>query len=147
MGERVAPNKVGGERRGKCASEGGSMRDTSSTCVSSSMWKLSSGSPHSSKTASGLSIPSGQSSPSLSCVSSTYIHHHHRRSFRSRVVIALIGLLLIRANHACFRREGWNWRTREDWRFSRLGDQHGKHLFFLAVISWHVLLVGITRPI
>ncbi|KAL5699430.1 hypothetical protein ACHQM5_030336 [Ranunculus cassubicifolius] len=69
---------------------------------------------------------------------------------RSRVVIGLTWLWSVRLTHSYFRREGWEWGKREDWRFGEMRKQYGKHWwwisFFVVYVSQQVFLMGICLP-
>lgn len=70
--------------------------------------------------------------------------------WRSRMVIFLTWVWSIRLTHNYFRRENWQWGIREDWRFSDMSRQYGKHWwwisFFAVYLSQQVFLMGICMP-
>ncbi|WCJ22557.1 hypothetical protein M5689_004641 [Euphorbia peplus] len=70
--------------------------------------------------------------------------------WRSRIVIALTWIWSLRLTHNYFRREKWQWGAREDWRFSDMRGQYGKHWwwmsFFSVYLSQQVFLIGICLP-
>ncbi|KAF9616286.1 hypothetical protein IFM89_029062 [Coptis chinensis] len=70
--------------------------------------------------------------------------------WRSRIVILLTWVWSIRLTHSYFRRENWQWGEREDWRFSEMRKQYGKHWwwvsFFVVYVSQQVFLMGICLP-
>ncbi|KAK9145927.1 hypothetical protein Sjap_005830 [Stephania japonica] len=70
--------------------------------------------------------------------------------WRSRVVILLTWVWSIRLTHSYFRRENWEWGAREDWRFTDMRKQYGKHWwwisFFAVYVSQQIFLIGICLP-
>ncbi|XP_077247460.1 uncharacterized protein C594.04c-like [Tasmannia lanceolata] len=70
---------------------------------------------------------------------------------RSKVVIFLTWVWAIRLTHNYFRRERWQWGSREDWRFTDMTKQYGKHWwwvsFFAVYLSQQVFLIGICLPL
>lgn len=70
--------------------------------------------------------------------------------WRSRIVIALTWVWSLRLTHNYFRREKWQWGVREDWRFTDMRGQYGKHWwwisFFSVYASQQMFLVGICLP-
>ncbi|GAV71412.1 DUF1295 domain-containing protein [Cephalotus follicularis] len=70
--------------------------------------------------------------------------------WRSRIVIVLTWVWSVRLTHNYFRREKWQWGAREDWRFTQLGRQYGKHWwwvsFFAVYASQQVFLIGVCLP-
>ncbi|KAK2993128.1 hypothetical protein RJ640_006815 [Escallonia rubra] len=71
--------------------------------------------------------------------------------WRSRVVILLTWVWSIRLTHNYFRRERWQWGAREDWRFTDMRHQYGKHWwwvsFFAIYCSQQVFLIGVSLPL
>ncbi|WVZ19490.1 hypothetical protein V8G54_006812 [Vigna mungo] len=69
---------------------------------------------------------------------------------RSRTVILLTWVWSIRLIHNYFRREKWQWGAREDWRFTDLSHQYGKHWwwasFFAIYVPQQVFLIGLSFP-
>jgi len=69
---------------------------------------------------------------------------------RSAVVIALTWVWSVRLTHNYFRRERWEWGEREDWRFSSMRVEYGKHWwwvsFFAVFVSQQIFLMGICLP-
>jgi steroid 5-alpha reductase family enzyme len=68
---------------------------------------------------------------------------------RSWLMLGLLWVWSLRLTHSYFRREGWAFGAREDWRFSDK-RRTGKHFWwtslFYAFFSQQVLLVGLTLP-
>ncbi|KAF8379877.1 hypothetical protein HHK36_027342 [Tetracentron sinense] len=78
-------------------------------------------------------------------------HPFARFSFwRSTVVMILTWVWSIRLTHNYFRRESWEWGAREDWRFTDMRKQYGKHWwwasFFAVYLSQQAFLIGICLP-
>ncbi|KAM7468999.1 hypothetical protein LguiA_007182 [Lonicera macranthoides] len=71
--------------------------------------------------------------------------------WRSRVVIFLTWIWSVRLTHNYFRRENWEWGAREDWRFTDMRHQYGKHWwwvsFFAVYLSQQVFLIGVCLPL
>ena len=71
-------------------------------------------------------------------------------ALRSRISITLLWLWAGRLTHSYFRREGWRIGWREDWRFALYRQQLGlwwyPASFFIAYISQHAMLIGLTLP-
>ncbi|CAN1157017.1 Uncharacterized protein C594.04c [Linum perenne] len=69
---------------------------------------------------------------------------------RSGIVVAMTWLWSLRLTHNYFRREKWQWGAREDWRFTDMSRQYGRHWwwisFFSVYVSQQVFLMGITLP-
>lgn len=65
-------------------------------------------------------------------------------------MIALTWIWSLRLTHNYFRREKWQWGVREDWRFTDMRGQYGKHWwwisFFSVYASQQMFLVGICLP-
>ncbi|KAL2893463.1 hypothetical protein RDABS01_009372 [Bienertia sinuspersici] len=55
--------------------------------------------------------------------------------WRSRVVIILTCLWSLRLSHNYFRRENWQWGAREDWRFTDMRQQYGKHWWWVSFFA------------
>ncbi|XAR67485.1 3-oxo-5-alpha-steroid 4-dehydrogenase (NADP(+)) [Bertholletia excelsa] len=70
---------------------------------------------------------------------------------RSSVVILMTWMWSIRLSHNYFRREKWQWGTREDWRFTDMRKQYGNNWwwisFFSVYLSQQVFLIGTCLPI
>jgi steroid 5-alpha reductase family enzyme len=47
----------------------------------------------------------------------------------------LIWVWSIRLTHNYFRREKWEWGKREDWRFSDMRKQYGKHWWWISFFA------------
>lgn len=58
--------------------------------------------------------------------------------WRSRIVILLTWVWSIRLSHNYFRREKWQWGAREDWRFTDLSHQYGKHWWWASFFAVYV---------
>ncbi|KAL5062528.1 hypothetical protein RYX36_024265 [Vicia faba] len=71
--------------------------------------------------------------------------------WRSKVVIFLTWVWSIRLTHNYFRREKWQWGAREDWRFTEMSQQYGKHWwwisFFAVYVSQQMFLIGLSLPL
>jgi len=72
-------------------------------------------------------------------------------STRSVLVLAVLCVWSARLTHSYFRREHWTFGAREDWRFLELRKQYPRtwwwSQFFLAYVSQHVFLFGISAPL
>ncbi|GJP32351.1 hypothetical protein CLOM_g16948 [Closterium sp. NIES-68] len=70
---------------------------------------------------------------------------------RARLVRVVLLLWSARLTHSYLRREQWRWGWREDWRFSDMRRQYGRHWWWLSFplvyVFQHVLLVGLTLPL
>jgi len=70
---------------------------------------------------------------------------------RSVLVLAVLCVWSARLTHSYFRRENWTFGAREDWRFDSLRTQFPRtwwwSQFFLAYVSQHAFLFGITLPL
>lgn len=71
---------------------------------------------------------------------------------RSNVSLGLLGVWAARLTYSYFRREGWQFGAREDWRYADMARQLGGLCwplvsFFAVGVAQHVLLVGITLPL
>ncbi|KAF3790430.1 Uncharacterized protein EJ110_NYTH16601 [Nymphaea thermarum] len=81
-----------------------------------------------------------------------YASHPYQRSDskRSRTIVWLTWVWSIRLTHNYFRREGWAWGDREDWRFADLRKKLGGHWwwvsFFAVYVSQQAFLIGICLP-
>ncbi|WJX80475.1 hypothetical protein P8452_63469 [Trifolium repens] len=75
----------------------------------------------------------------------------HYNCWRSRIVILLTWVWSIRLFHNYFRRENWQWGAREDWRFTDMSQQYGKHWwwasFFSIYLPHQLLLIGLSLPL
>ena len=58
--------------------------------------------------------------------------------WRSRIVIALTWAWSLRLTHNYFRREKWEWGSREDWRFTDMRGQYGKHWWWVSFFAVYV---------
>ncbi|KAL5061376.1 hypothetical protein RYX36_032980 [Vicia faba] len=71
-------------------------------------------------------------------------------SWRSKIVIFLTWVWSIRLFHNYFRREKWQWGSREDWRFTDMSQQYGKQWwwasFFSIYLPHQLLLIGLSLP-
>ena len=69
--------------------------------------------------------------------------------WRSRIAILLTWVWSLRLTHNYFRREKWQWGAREDWRFTDMRCQYGKHWwwvsFFAVYVSQQVYLYVYIR--
>jgi steroid 5-alpha reductase family enzyme len=74
----------------------------------------------------------------------------HYDFWRSRIVILLTWVWSIRLIHNYFRREKWQLGAREDWRFTDMIQQYGKHWwwasFFSIYLPHQLLLIGLSLP-
>ncbi|PNX83479.1 putative inactive purple acid phosphatase 29-like protein, partial [Trifolium pratense] len=59
-------------------------------------------------------------------------------SWRSKIVIFLTWIWSIRLTHNYFRREKWQWGAREDWRFTEMSEQYGKHWWWISFFAVYV---------
>ncbi|KAG9455384.1 hypothetical protein H6P81_008288 [Aristolochia fimbriata] len=81
-----------------------------------------------------------------------YASHPYAKSnfARSLAVILLTWVWSVRLTHNYFRREKWQWGSREDWRFSDMRRKYGKSWwwvsFFAVYLVQQVFLVGICLP-
>ncbi|XP_050155012.1 uncharacterized protein C594.04c [Malus sylvestris] len=70
--------------------------------------------------------------------------------WRSTIAISLTWVWSLRLSHNYFRRENWQWGAREDWRFTDMSSQYGKHWwwvsFFAVYLSQQVFIIGICLP-
>lgn len=70
---------------------------------------------------------------------------------RAWVTMLLMLLWAVRLLHNYFRREGWNFGLREDWRYADMREAHGKlwlvTQFFTVSLAQHGMLVGLTMPL
>jgi steroid 5-alpha reductase family enzyme len=70
---------------------------------------------------------------------------------RSWLVMIILWIWSIRLTYSYFRREEWNFGGREDWRFAELRRKYPNSWwwsqFFLAYVSQHLFLFGITTPL
>lgn len=70
--------------------------------------------------------------------------------WRSRIAILLTWVWSIRLSHNYFRREKWQWGAREDWRFTNLSHQYGKHWwwasFFAVYVPQQVFIIALSLP-
>lgn len=66
-------------------------------------------------------------------------------------MILLTWVWSIRLTHNYFRREKWQWGAREDWRFTQMSQQYGKHWwwvsFFAVYVSQQIFLIGLSLPL
>lgn len=72
-------------------------------------------------------------------------------SLRPNIALFLIWTWAARLTHSYFRREGWKFGEREDWRYSKMAKENPKWWwllsFFSVGIAQHPMLVGITLPL
>ncbi|XP_021824319.1 uncharacterized protein C594.04c [Prunus avium] len=70
--------------------------------------------------------------------------------WRSTIVVLMTWVWSLRLSHNYFRRENWQWGAREDWRFTDMSSQYGKHWwwisFFAVYLSQQVFLIGVCLP-
>ncbi|XP_061998571.1 uncharacterized protein C594.04c-like [Rosa rugosa] len=70
--------------------------------------------------------------------------------WRSIIAILMTWVWSLRMVHNYFRRENWQWSAREDWRFTNMTSQYGKHWwwasFFAIYLSQQVFLIGLCLP-
>jgi steroid 5-alpha reductase family enzyme len=70
---------------------------------------------------------------------------------RAWAVLILLYVWSFRLTHSYFRREEWSFGAREDWRFMELRGKFPRtwwwSSFFLAYVSQHIFLFGITLPL
>ncbi|KAK6921519.1 Protein of unknown function DUF1295 [Dillenia turbinata] len=82
---------------------------------------------------------------------STHPALRHYNWWRSRAVMLMTWVWAIRLTHNYFRRERWQWGVREDWRFSDMRRQYGRHWwwvsFFAVYVSQQVFLIGVSLPL
>ncbi|XP_041001535.1 uncharacterized protein C594.04c-like [Juglans microcarpa x Juglans regia] len=75
----------------------------------------------------------------------------HYDWWRSRIAILMTWVWGLRLTHNYFRREGWQWGAREDWRFTDMRQQYGKHWwwvsFFAVYLCQQVFLIGVSLPL
>lgn len=50
-------------------------------------------------------------------------------------MIAMAWVWSLRLTHNYFRRENWQWGAREDWRFTDMRGQYGKHWWWISFFS------------
>ncbi|XP_031383035.1 uncharacterized protein C594.04c [Punica granatum] len=71
--------------------------------------------------------------------------------WRSKIVILLTWVWAMRLNHNYLRREKWHWGAREDWRFTDMRAQYGRHWwwisFFAVYVAQQVFLIGVCLPL
>ncbi|CAI8615816.1 unnamed protein product [Vicia faba] len=71
-------------------------------------------------------------------------------TWRSKIVIFLTWVWSIRLFHNYFRREKWQWGSREDWRFTNMSQQYGKQWWWASFLSIYLphqlLLIGLSLP-
>ncbi|KAL3136755.1 hypothetical protein ABBQ38_005471 [Trebouxia sp. C0009 RCD-2024] len=72
-------------------------------------------------------------------------------SSRSNCAAVLVAFWSLRLSYSYLRREGWQLGAREDWRFADMRKKYGRNWwwmsFFLAYISQHFMLLGLTLPL
>lgn len=70
--------------------------------------------------------------------------------WRSKIVIFITSVWALRLCHNYFRRENWQWGAREDWRFTDMSHQYGRHWwwvsFFAIYLAQQVFLMGLSLP-
>ncbi|KAL5792102.1 hypothetical protein ACOSP7_000696 [Xanthoceras sorbifolium] len=71
--------------------------------------------------------------------------------WRSKIVMVLTWVWSLRLSHNYMRREKWQWGAREDWRFTDMRSQYGKHWwwvsFFTIYLAQQVFLFGVCLPL
>lgn len=55
--------------------------------------------------------------------------------WRSRIAMLMTWVWGLRLTHNYFRREGWRWGAREDWRFTDMRGQYGKHWWWVSFLA------------
>lgn len=55
--------------------------------------------------------------------------------WRSKIAIFLTCVWAVRLSHNYFRRERWQWGAREDWRFTDMRFQYGKHWWWVSFFA------------
>jgi len=72
-------------------------------------------------------------------------------SLRGTLTLALVLVWASRLTHNYLRREGWQFGTREDWRYADMRAQYGRWWwlvsFFTVSLAQHPMLVGMTLPL
>ena len=75
----------------------------------------------------------------------------HYDPIRSKVALTLLWIWSLRLTFSYFRREKWRFGWREDWRFTEYRKSLGffwyPASFFIAYISQHLMLMGLTLPL
>jgi steroid 5-alpha reductase family enzyme len=70
---------------------------------------------------------------------------------RRTLVMGLLWVWSLRLTYSYFRREEWSFGAREDWRFAELRQKYPRiwwwSSFFMAYVSQHLFLFGITLPL
>lgn len=65
-------------------------------------------------------------------------------------MIFITSVWALRLCHNYFRRENWQWGAREDWRFTDMSHQYGRHWwwvsFFAIYLAQQVFLMGLSLP-
>lgn len=59
----------------------------------------------------------------------------HYNWWRSRIAIVMTWVWGLRLTHNYFRREDWQWGAREDWRFTDMRRQYGKHWWWVSFFA------------
>lgn len=59
-------------------------------------------------------------------------------ALRSTVVTVLTWVWSLRLTHNYFRREGWKWGAREDWRFHDMRREYGKNWWWISFFAVYV---------
>lgn len=59
----------------------------------------------------------------------------HFNWWRSRIAMLMTWVWGLRLTHNYFRREGWRWGAREDWRFTDMRGQYGKHWWWVSFLA------------
>ena len=74
----------------------------------------------------------------------------HFDPVRSRITLALLWLWSVRLTHSYFRREGWKFGEREDWRYTKMAKDFPRLWpvlsFFAVGLAQQPMLVGISLP-
>lgn len=78
----------------------------------------------------------------------TFDGHKHPRAYISLVLVLIWATRLL---HNYFRREGYHFGEREDWRYAEMRKAHGKFFiisqFVTVSLVQHGMLVGLTLPL
>ena len=73
-------------------------------------------------------------------------------STRSMTALILVFIWGVRLTHSYFRREGWKFGEREDWRYTKMANDFGRPgwyfiSFFAVGVAQHPMIVGISLPL
>jgi len=80
-----------------------------------------------------------------------YLAHPLATPDRARVMLAVTALFVwsVRLTYNYFRREGWRFGLREDWRYAKMRRERPGfwwEQFFVVHLAQHAMLVGLTLP-